>query len=95
MTTLIERARQWGEELNQHWLEKGIEEGLERGRVEGERALVYRLVTRRFGPGATEQLVPVLDGIADPELIAGVADAVVECEAAAEFIERAKAVVGR
>ena len=99
MTTLIERARQWGEELNQHWLEKGIEKGIEegvaRGRLEGERALVYRLVTRRFGPGATEQLIPVLDGITDPELIAGVADAVVECETAAEFMERAKAVVGR
>lgn len=99
MTTLIERARQWGEELNQHWLEKGIEkgieEGLERGRVEGERALVYRLVTRRFGSGTTEQLVPVLDGTADPELIAGVADAVVESRTAAEFIGRAKAVVDR
>ncbi len=95
MTTLIERAQQWGEELNQHWLEKGIEEGVARGRLEGERALVYRLVTRRFGPGTTEQLVPVLDGIADPELIAGVADAVVESRTATEFIGRAKAVVGR
>ena len=106
MTTLIERARQWGEELNQHWLEKGIEEGiekgiekgieegLERGRAEGERALVYRLVARRFGPGAAEQLVPVLDAITDPELIAGVADAVVECRTAAEFIGRVKEVVG-
>ena len=39
MTTLIERARKWGEELNQQWLEKGIEqgrrEGVERGRLEG------------------------------------------------------------
>ncbi len=99
MTTLIERAREWGEELNQHWLEKGIEKGIEqgvaRGRLEGERALVYRLVTRRFGPGATEQLVPVLDGITDPELIAGVADAVVECRTAAEFIDRVQAVVDR
>ena len=107
MTTLIERAREWGEELNQHWLEKGIEKGLEkgiekgieegvaRGRLEGERALVYRLVARRFGPGATEQLVPVLDGITDPELIAGVADAVVECRTATEFIGRVKAVVDR
>ena len=95
MTTLIERARQWGEELNQHWLEKGIEEGLERGRVEGERALVYRLVTRRYGPGVTEQVVPVLDAITDPDLIAGVADAVVECRTAAEFIGRVKEVVGR
>lgn len=95
MTTLIERAREWGEELNQHWLEKGIEEGVARGRLEGERALVYRLVARRFGPGATEQLVPVLDGITDPELIAGVADAVVECRTAAEFIGRVNAVVDR
>jgi len=95
MTTLIERARQWGEELNQHWLEKGIEEGLERGRLEGERALVYRLVTRRFGPGATEQLVPVLDAITDPELIAGVADAVVECRTEEEFVGRARELVGR
>ena len=103
MTTLIERARQWGEELNQHWLEKGIEEGiekgieegLERGRLEGERAIVYRLVARRFGPGAAEQLVPVLDAITDPELVAAVADAVVECQTAAEFIGRVKEVVGR
>ena len=107
MTTLIERAREWGEELNQHWLEKGIEKGLEkgiekgieegvaRGRLEGERALVYRLVARRFGPGATEQLAPVLDGITDPELIAGVADAVVECRTTTEFIGRVKAVVDR
>ena len=101
MTTLIERAREWGEELNQHWLEKGIEKGLEkgieegvaRGRLEGERALVYRLVARRFGPDATEQLVPVLDRITDPELIAGVADAVLECRTAAEFIGRVRAVV--
>ena len=99
MTTLIERAREWGEELNQHWLEKGLEKGIEegvaRGRLEGERALVYRLVARRFGPGATEQLAPVLDGITDPELIAGVADAVVECRTATEFIGRVKAVVDR
>ena len=71
------------------------EEGLERGRLEGERAIVYRLVARRFGPGAAEQLVPVLDAITDPELVAAVADAVVECQTATEFIGRVKEVVGR
>ena len=70
-------------------------EGLERGRLEGERAIVYRLVARRFGPGAAEQLVPVLDAITDPELVAAVADAVVECQTATEFIGRVKEVVGR
>lgn len=102
MTTLIERARQWGEELNQQWLEKGLEKGLERGlekgmekgRVEGERALVYRLVTRRFGPGTAEQLAPILHTVSDPEPIAAIADAVFECQTAEEFIGRAKEVAG-
>ena len=46
MTTLIERSRKWGEELNRQWLEKGITQGIERGRVEGERELVQRLAVR-------------------------------------------------
>ncbi len=87
MTTLIERARQWGEELNQQWLEKGIE----RGRVEGERELVLRLVTRRFGPRAVERLGPLLDAVSDPKRIAAVADAVLECATAEEFIAEARA----
>ena len=32
-----------------------------RGWLEVERKLVARLVTQKFGPGAAEQLVPVLD----------------------------------
>lgn len=84
MTTLIERVRKWSEERDQHWLEKG--------RVEGERELVYRLVARRFGAGAAGQLAPLLDGMLDPARIAVVADAVVECETAEEFIARAKKV---
>ena len=35
MTTLIERARQWGEELNLEWLEKGRAEGRLEGKLEG------------------------------------------------------------
>ena len=94
MTTLIDRARKWGEERDQHWLEKGIEQGMERGikrgRLQGERELVYRLVTRRFGTGATEQLVPVLDRLSDPERIALIASKVFECETAEEFAARAR-----
>ncbi len=96
MTTLIERVRKWGEERDQQWLEKGItrgrREGVQQGRIEGERELVYRLVTRRFGPGTAERLVPVLDGVLDPERIAVVADAVLECGTAEEFIARAREV---
>ncbi len=35
MTTLLERARKWGEELNRQWLEKGIEQGRREGVAEG------------------------------------------------------------
>ena len=97
MTTLIERARKWGEERDQLWLqkgfekgfEKGIEKGLEKG-LERERELVHRQVTRRFGPGTAERLLPVLERISEQEDIARVADAVVECESAEEFLRRVR-----
>ena len=94
MSTLIERARQWGEELNQEWLEKGLRRGLERGRVEGERALVRRLVARRFGPDAAGELIPLLEDISDPELIGTIAEAAFECRTSEEFRQRVTGVAG-
>ncbi len=47
MTTLIERARKWGEAERQEWLEKGIERG---PGLRGRRELVYRLVTPQIRP---------------------------------------------
>ena len=110
MTTIIERARQRGQELNQQWREKGIEQGrregvtqgwlegiglgmgqgVEQGWLEVERELVDRLVTQKFGPGAAEQLVPVLDRLSDPERIAAIADAVLECETTEECLTSAR-----
>ena len=88
--TLIERVRTWREEDRRQWLKEGVE----RGRIEGERELVYRLVARRFGSGALDRLVPVLDPLSDPERIAAVADAVIECETVDELIARAREVAG-
>ena len=93
MSTLIERARKWGEERDQLWLQKGIERGIKRERqasIQRERELVHRQASRRFGPGTAERLMPVLERISDPEGIALVADAVVECETAEEFLERVR-----
>ncbi len=78
MSTLAERVRKWGDELNQQWLEKG------------ERQMVYRLATHRFGPGIAEQLSPLLDELSDSDRIAAVATMVLECESGEEFIARAR-----
>ena len=103
--TLIERARKWGEERDQLWLQKGIQKGIETGIEKGiergiererqasiqrERELVHRMVGRRFGPLAAEQLLPMLARLSDQEDIALVADAVIECETAEEFLRRVR-----
>lgn len=39
-----------GKPLAVRWMEQGAARGREEGRVDGERAVVMRLVERRFGP---------------------------------------------
>ena len=87
--TLIERARKWGEERDQLWLQKGIERERQAS-IQRERELVHRQVSRRFGPGTAEQLRPMLVRICTPEDIVAVADAVIECETAEEFLRRVR-----
>ena len=90
--TLLERAREWGKEYDRQWMEK-LEKDVERERrasIQRERELVQRMVTRRFGPGTAEQLRTILDHISDPEDIAPIADAVIECETAEDFLDRVR-----
>ena len=89
--TMYERVREMREQVRrdgiQKGLEQGLEEGLERGRAEG-RALVGRLATRKFGAQTAEQLSRVLDDMADPERLAEVADAIMDCDSDAELFAR-------
>ena len=87
--TLIERARKWGEERDQLWLQKGIEQERQAS-IQRERELVFRQVSRRFGPRTAEQLQPMLARICTREDIVAVADAVIECETAEEFLRRVR-----
>ena len=82
MTTLLERSRKWGEELNREWLERGVEKG--------QRELILRLVTRRFGSAAADRLVPVLAGLTDSDGIETLAARVFECETAEELVQWAR-----
>ena len=89
--TMYERVKEMREQVHrdgvQKGLERGLEQGLERGRAEG-RALVRRLATRKFGAETAEQLSRVLEDIADPERLAEVADAIIDCDSDAELFAR-------
>ena len=53
---------------------------------------MHRMAGRRFGPGTAEHLLPILERISDPEGIACIADAVIECDTAEEFLRRVREV---
>ena len=82
MTTLIERARQWGKERDQEWLE--------RGRTEGERELARRLARDRFGPGAAQELSRVLDESLGAAEVPDIVKLIFECETSEEFLRRVR-----
>ncbi|MDE2874116.1 MAG: Rpn family recombination-promoting nuclease/putative transposase [Gemmatimonadota bacterium] len=90
--TMYERVREMREQVHRDGvrkgLEQGLERGLERGRAEGRRALVGRLATRKFGARTAKQLSRVLEDIADPERLAEVFDAVIDCDSDAELFAR-------
>ena len=58
---------------------------------EGERALVLRLVERKYGREVVERLDPVLDAIRNPAGVTAAGDAVVLCESADELLARVAA----
>ena len=66
---------------------KGRAEGLEQG-IQQQQRLVRGLVARRFGADTADRVAPRLDELSDPERISAVADALLDCETAEEFIAR-------
>ena len=77
------------EQVHRDGIRKGLEQGRERGRAEGRaaegRALVGCLATRKFGAHAAEALSRVLEDVADPERLAEVSDAIIDCDSDAEL----------
>ena len=87
MTGFFQRARDEGraegmeqglERGIEQGFERGLEQGLERGRTEGERAVLARLLQRRFGPLPPEA-AERLQGAPEAELQAW-ADNVLDAE---------------
>lgn len=86
--TMYERVKEMREQVHRDGIEKGLQQGLERGRAEGRRALVVRLATRKFGARTAKQLYRVLEEFTDPEQLAEVADAILDCDSDAELFAR-------
>lgn len=73
------------------WAIRWYEDGLDEGRAEGieqQKRLVRRLVVRRFGADMADRMVPTLEQLSDPERISAIADAILDCETAEEFVAR-------
>ncbi len=94
--TMYERVKEMREQVHRDGIRKGLEQGLkrglqqglQRGRAEEGRALVRRLATRKFGAQTAKQLSRVLGDNADPERLADVADAIIDCDSDAELFAR-------
>ena len=75
---------------------KGLEEGRREGRQEGEararleqRATLVRLARRKFGSETAEGLAALLEGAADLEGVAEVADLIIDCGSGRDFLAQA------
>lgn len=78
---------------------KGRAEGRAEGRSEGrraaeadarreQRATLARLAERKFGADAAKDLATLLEGVSDPERLAGVADLIIDCANGRSFLDR-------
>ena len=102
MSTLIERARKWGEEERaqarlegkREGMAEGRHEGMARGRLEGERAMAYQLVARRFGTATLDRLAALIESPANGVSFAEIVSAAVDCASADEFLARAAEAAG-
>ncbi len=82
----IERAERRGEERGE---KRGEERGLAR-----ERRLLSRLSARKFDAATAARLSAVLDGIDDPDRLAGIGEQIIDCTTGAELLARVEDTAG-
>ena len=77
------------------WLRMERQESRAEGRAEGERALLVRQATRRFGANTAQRLSTLLHRIDDPARLAEASDWIVDCATGAELIGRVETLDSR
>ena len=93
-TLLAQRIDEFAERHLEQGREQGRERGLEQGReqaLEQERALLARQAARKFGAETAERLSALLGSIDDPERLARIGEALIDCADGAELLARAGA----
>ena len=96
-TLLAERIDEFAEKraekraAEQH--ARGLEQGRERG-LEQERALLVRQAARKFGAETAERLAALLGSIDDPDRLAEIGEAVIDCADGDALLARAAAAGG-
>ena len=95
----LDEIRQEGREQGiREGLEQGIREGLEQGIREehlqgielGRMSVLRELAARKFGPAVAEELVRLLDRTADSGGVARATEALLDCDAAEDFVKRVR-----
>ena len=75
-------------ETVQEWTAEWVEQGREQGVQQGQRALLCRQAARKFDAATGERLAATLKGVADSDRLAQVGDWIIECETAADLLDR-------
>ena len=92
-----ERWKERNREREARVIARAMEQGCAEGRAEGreiERRLLERQAARRFGADAGESLSALLKGVSDPQRLAAVGDAIIDCGTGAELLAAARRIVG-
>ena len=72
----------------------GLAEGRAEGRAAGYREVLVRLAARRFGAPAGTELASLMATEANKRRLAQMSDLVVECDTAAQLLDRSRALLG-
>ena len=92
-----ERNRKREAQISARAMERGRTQGRAEGRTEGlefERRLLERQAARRFGADAGERLSALLACVSDPQRLAAMGDAIIDCGTGAELLAAAERIVG-
>ena len=87
VTTAFQRSL---DEIRQEGREQGRRQGREQGIELGRVSVLRQLAARKFGPAVAEELVRELEGRPDPQRVARATEALLDCDAADDFVRRVR-----